>query len=82
MYVSLEFVLRNIPGTDLFYLVWTDNGQDNQILFLLMNGNGDVIVDWAIAYDYADEDPEGLPFISGEADAEGNLYIAYEQAET
>ncbi len=82
MYVSLEFVLSNIPGTDLFYLVWTDNGQDNQILFLLMNGNGDVIVDWAIAYDYADEDPEGLPFISGEADAEGNLYIAYEQAET
>ena len=81
MYVSLEFILRNIHGTDLFYLVWTDNGQDNQILFLLMNGTGDVVVDWAIAYDYSDEDPENLPCISGEADAEGNLYIAYEQGE-
>ena len=81
MYLLGDYNLRNIPGTDLFYLVWTDNGQDNQILFLLMNGSGDVIVDWAIAYDYADEDPENLPCISGETDAEGNLYIVYEQGE-
>ena len=41
-----------------------------------------VLVDWAIAYDYADEDPENLPDIDGVVDSEGNLYLAYEQVET
>ncbi len=81
MYFYGDYILREIPGTDLFYLVWTDS-QVKQVLFLLMDSNGNAIVDWAQAYDYSDEDPEGLPFISGEADEEGNLYIAYEQNET
>ncbi len=82
MYISVDFILEHIPGTDHYYLVWTDNGQDNQILFLVMDSNGNTWADWAIAYDYSDEDPEDLPFISGVTDSEGNLYIAYEQAET
>jgi hypothetical protein len=80
MYLLGDFMLRGIPGTDLFYLVWTDS-QVKQILFLLMDSNGNAIVDWAVSYDYSDEDPEGLPFISGQTDSDGNLYIAYEQSE-
>ncbi len=82
MSLSTTFNVRQIPQTDLYYLIWAVSGNMKKIFFLLMNGNGDVVVDWAIAYDYSDEDPEGLPCISGEADAEGNLYIAYEQVET
>ncbi len=82
MYIGAHFILEQIPSIDLYYIAWADNGQDHQILFLLMNGNGDVIVDWAMAYDYADEDPEDLPYLSGVTDSAGNLYIAYEQFET
>ncbi len=82
MYISTRFILRSLPGTDLFYLAWTDSGLDNHIWFLLMDSNGDVLVDWALAYDYADEDPENLPDIDGVVDSEGNLYLAYEQLET
>lgn len=82
MGLSVNFILEQIQGADLYYLAWADTGQDDQILFLLMNGNGDVIVDWAIAYDYADEDPEDLCYISGKADQEGNLFLAYEQGES
>ena len=81
MSLSTEFIVRQIPETDLYYLIWAVSGNMKKIFFLLMNGNGDVIVDWAVAYDYSDEDPENLPWISGVADAEGNLYIAYEQGE-
>lgn len=81
MYISPHFILEQIPGANLFYLVWTDNAQDRQILFLLMDDEGNAVVDWAIAYDYGDEEPELLPFISGQADAEGNLYMVYEQIE-
>ena len=82
MYIGAEHILRSLPGTDLFYLAWTDNGLDHHIWFLLMDSNGDVLVDWALAYDYADEDPENLPKIDGVVDSEGNLYLAYEQGET
>ena len=81
MFLSTKFILEQIPGTGLYYLAWADNGQDRQILFLLMDDEGNAIVDWALAYDYADEDPENLPFISGQANSDGNLYIAYEQIE-
>jgi len=79
MYLSVDFILEQIPGTDFYYLSWADSGQDDQILFLLMNGNGEVVVDWALAYDYSDEDPEDITYISGLADSAGNLYLAYEQ---
>lgn len=79
MYLSVDFILEQIPGTDFYYLSWADNGQDDQILFLLMNGDGEVIVNWALAYDYSDEDPEDITYISGLADSVGNLYLAYEQ---
>lgn len=80
MLTSSEFILRSIPGTNLLYLAWVDDlSQDKRVFFLLMNEDGAVIVEWAVAYDYSDEDPESLPFISGQADSEGNLYIAYEQ---
>jgi len=79
--ISVDFSVEQIPGQDLYYLVWTDDGQACQIVYLLMNGNGDVLVDWALAYDYSDEDPENLPHISGCTDSNGNLYITYEQIE-
>ncbi len=83
MGLSTEFILRSLPGTDQYYLAWKDcGGVEDRIMFLLMNDNGDVLVDWAIAYDYADEDPENLPDIDGVVDSEGNLYLAYEQLET
>jgi hypothetical protein len=83
MGLSSQFILRSLPGTDQYYLAWNDYGEDDsRILFLLMNSDGDVLVDWAIAYDYTDEDPEDLPDIDGVVDSDGNLYLAYEQVET
>jgi len=82
MYISTSFILRLLPGTDEYYLCWTDSALDDQILYLLMNSDGNVLVDWQMAYDYSDEDPEDLGFIDGIVDDAGNLYIVYAQVET
>mgnify|MGYP006987899267 FL=1 len=47
-----------------------------------MDSDGNVLVDWQIAYDYSDEDPENVRFIEGVVDESGNLYIIYTQVET
>ena len=82
MYISVSFILRHLPGTEEYYLCWTDSALDDQILCLLMDSDGNVLVDWHIAYDYSDEDPEDLGFIDGIVDDAGNLYIVYAQVET
>ena len=82
MYISVSFILRHLPGTEEYYLSWTDSALDDQILFLLMDGDGNVLADWQTAYDYSDEDPEDVKAIDGVVDKTGNLYIIYSQAET
>jgi hypothetical protein len=82
MYVSNSFILRPLPGSTEFYLCWTDSAQDDQVLFLLMDENGNVLIDWQVAYDYSDEDPEQVQEVHGIVDDQGNLYIIYNQAET
>ena len=82
MYISVSFILRRLPGTDQYYLCWTDSALDDQILYLLMDSDGNVLVDWQTAYDYSDEDPEDLKAIDGVVDETGNLYIIYAQVET
>ena len=82
MYISVSFILRNLPGTDQYYLCWTDSALDDQILYLLMDSDGNVLVDWQVAYDYSDEDPENVKAIDGIVDDAGNLYIVYAQVET
>ncbi len=82
MYISTSFILRHLPGTDEYYLSWTDSALDDQILYMLMDSDGNVLVDWNIAYDYSDEDPEQVKAIDGIVDETGNLYIVYSQGET
>ena len=82
MYISVHFILRKLPGTDQYYLCWTDSALDDQILYLLMDDDGNVLNDWQVAYDYSDEDPEDVGFINGIVDDAGNLYIVYAQVET
>ncbi len=82
MHVSGSFILRLLPGRDEYYLCWTDGYWEHKIFNLLMDGDGNVLVDWSIAYDYSDEDPEDLGFIDGIVDDAGNLYIVYAQVET
>ncbi len=82
MCISTSFILRNLPGTDQYYLCWTDGFYRRKIFNLLMDGEGNVLVDWQVAYDYSDEDPEDLGFIDGIVDDVGNLYIVYAQVET
>lgn len=82
MHVSTSYILRHLPGTEEYYLCWTDGFYRRKIFNLLMDGDGNVLVDWHIAYDYSNEDPEDLGFINGIVDDEGNLYIVYAQVET
>jgi len=82
MYISVSFILLHLPGTDEYYLCWTDSALDDQILYLLMDSDGNVLVDWQVAYDYSDEDPEDVKAIDGIVDDAGNLYIVYAQVET
>ncbi len=82
MNVSVSFILRLLPGTEEYYLCWTDGYWEHKIFNLLMDGDGNVLVDWHTAYDYSDEDPEDLKYIDGVVDETGNLYIIYTQVET
>ena len=82
MNVSTYFILRNLPGTDQYYLCWTDGFYRKKIFNLLMDSNGNVLVDWHLAYDYSMEEPEDVKAIDGVVDETGNLYIIYSQAET
>lgn len=81
MYVSGDFILRNLPGTSEYYLCWRDTAIDDQVVFLLMDEDGNVLQNWQAAYDYSDEDPEDIHNIDGVVDPEGNLYIVYAQVE-
>jgi hypothetical protein len=82
MYTSNSFILRPLPGSTSFYLCWTDEAQDNQVLFMVIDEDGNVVFDWQVAYDYSDEDPEGVRNIHGVVDGDGNLYVVYSQVET
>jgi len=82
MYISTHFILRRLPGSNQYYLCWTDSAIDDQILYMLIDGDGDVLRDWQVAYDYSDEDPEDVKAIDGVVDETGNLYIIYNQGET
>ncbi|MCK5036228.1 MAG: hypothetical protein KAS73_10075 [Candidatus Sabulitectum sp.] len=77
-----SFIVRLIPGSDEFYLCWTDGYLEHRVFNLVFDSDGNVIVDWHIAYDYSDEDPEDIKHIDGVVDEEGNLYIIYRQGET
>ena len=82
MHVSGSFILRLLPGTEEYYLCWTDGYWEHKIFNLVMDSDGNVLVDWHTAYDYSDEVPEDLGFIDGIVDDAGNLYIVYAQVET
>ncbi|MCK5115897.1 MAG: hypothetical protein KAR44_04810 [Candidatus Aegiribacteria sp.] len=82
MVTSTHFILRNLPGADQYYLCWANGGSLQKIFYLLIDGDGNVLLDWQLAYDYSDEDPEDLKYIDGVVDDAGNLYIVYAQVET
>ncbi|MCD6588880.1 MAG: hypothetical protein J7K88_10060 [Candidatus Fermentibacteraceae bacterium] len=79
---SKDFIVRQIPGSDQFYLCWTDGYLEHRVFNLVFDSDGNIIVDWHIAYDYIDEDPEDVKNIDGVVDDHGNLYIIYAQVET
>ena len=79
---SKSFIVRPLPGSDEFYLCWTDGYLEHRVFNLVFNSDGDIIVDWHVAYDYSDEDPEDVSHIDGVVDEQGNLYIIYAQVET
>ena len=82
MDVSPSFILRLLPGTEEYYLCWTDGYLEHKVFNLLMDGDGNVLVNWHTAYDYSDEDPEDVKALDGVVDETGNLYIIYGQIET
>ena len=84
MAISTSFILRALPGSEVFYLCWTigQNYGMNKVFNLVMDEDGNVLVDWHIGYDYSDEDPEDIDNIDGVVDAYGNLYVVYAQVET
>lgn len=79
---STSFIVRPLSGSDEFYLCWTDGYLEHRVFNLVFDSDGNIVVDWHIAYDYSDEDPEDVRFIDGVVDDQGNLYIVYVQVET
>jgi hypothetical protein len=82
MDTSNSFVIGQILNTDWFYLCWTDGYFENKIYNMVFDSDGEVVLDWHIAYDYTDEDPEDLCEMDGAVDDAGNLYVVYSQVET
>jgi len=84
MAIGTSFILRALPGSEEFYLCWTigQNYAINKVFNLVMDENGNVIVDWHIGYDYSDEDPEDIDAVDGVVDEFGNLYLIFNQGET
>jgi hypothetical protein len=82
MDVSVDFILKPLPGSEEFYLCWIDGAFSLQIWYMVIDASGNVLKDWSIAYDHSDEDPEQLAGLDGVVDDEGNLYIIYGQGET
>ncbi len=82
MRTSTRFILRRLPGMDQYYLCWANGGSLQKFFYMLIDGDGNVLRDWQVAYDYSDEDPEQLKAIDGVVDETGNLYIIYSQGET
>jgi hypothetical protein len=78
---NVYFIVRRIPATDQYYLCWCDGTTLDMIYNLVMDEDGNVIIDWHVAYDYSDEDPEDVREIHGVVDDQGNLYIVYSQGE-
>lgn len=82
MDTSDDFIVEALPITDQFYLCWSTGNGTNKIFNLVFDSEGNILVDWHVAYDYSDEDPEDTENIDGVSDDEGNLYIIYTQVET
>ena len=82
MRVCNYFIVEPLPTPGQFYLCWSDGYDMNKIYNLVFDSDGNTIVDWHVAYDYSDEDPEDTKYIDGVSDDEGNLYIVYCQVET
>ena len=70
-------ILVPLPGSEAFYLLWQNSMNVKHLLNMIIDSNGDVLVDWHIAYDYTDENPQMLGALDGVVDEEGNLYIVY-----
>jgi hypothetical protein len=81
MNTSNQFIVEPLPVQDQFYLCWACGYEINKIFNLVFDSDGNIIVDWHIAYDYSDENPEDTKYIDGVSDAEGNLYIIFNQGE-
>jgi len=76
--------LNKVPGKDEYFLTWTHNwgGGIHRIYNLIFDSDGNILVDWHIAYNYDNEEPEDLYHINGTMDEDGNLYLIYAQVET
>ena len=81
---STSRIVSRVPGEDQYYLTWCYNGPDviHRIFNLVFDSDGNILVDWHIAYNYDYEEPEDLKYIDGVTDDSGNLYLIYAQVET
>ncbi len=81
MAVSKDMVLLPFPDHDQFYLVWRCSTTYEILWYIIMDNDGNLLVEPTAAYDHSDEDPEQLSNVDGVVDSEGNLYVIYNQAE-
>ncbi len=81
MLVSTMMDLLPFPGNEKFYLVWVDSYYNEILWYIVMNNDGNLLVEPTAAYDHGDEDPEQLANVDGVVDSEGNLYVIYGQGE-
>ncbi len=82
MDTSNDMVVEPLPVPDEFYLCWLNSYDINKIFILVFDSSGEILIDWYLAYNYTDEDPEDLCEMDGAVDSTGNLYIVYSQVET
>ena len=81
MLVSKDMILIPFPGNEKFYLVWVDSYYNDILWYIIMDNDGNLLVEPTAAYDHGDEDPEQLANVDGVVDSEGNLYVIYNQGE-
>ena len=81
MVVSTMMDLLPFPGNEKFYLIWVDGAANDIVWYIVMDNDGNLLVETTAAYDHGDEDPEDVLNIDGVVDSEGNLYVIYGQGE-
>jgi hypothetical protein len=76
--------IEETPAGDAFYLMWIADdelGATRLIMFSIIDTNGDFIESPYVAYDYTDEDPENLYYLSVASNELGDVFAIWSEGD-